>query len=126
MKFENIGSLKVRSPIKVGGVVVGRVDSIYLDKEDYLPDFKGKCISITIMDDDDSHDLFDPRFEYQGGRLFIIGTVPKGATQSDWVLGFTSEVAWDRVTDYFVFDDKKSYEKAVKISKEYTNDQTES
>lgn len=36
-KFENIGSLKVRSPIKVGGVVIGRVKSITLDKSDYLP-----------------------------------------------------------------------------------------
>lgn len=36
-KFDNIGGLKVRSPIKVGGVVVGRVDSIELDPEDYIP-----------------------------------------------------------------------------------------
>ncbi|NOH97110.1 outer membrane lipid asymmetry maintenance protein MlaD [Vibrio sp. 99-70-13A1] len=35
--FDNIGSLKVRSPVKVGGVVVGRVTSIELDKESYLP-----------------------------------------------------------------------------------------
>ena len=27
-KFENIGSLKTRAPIKVGGVVVGRVEGI--------------------------------------------------------------------------------------------------
>lgn len=36
-KFDNIGGLKVRSPIKVGGVVVGRVSKIFLDKEDYTP-----------------------------------------------------------------------------------------
>ncbi len=36
-KFDNIGSLKVRSPIKVGGVVVGRVESIQLDPNDYTP-----------------------------------------------------------------------------------------
>jgi len=36
-KFDNIGSLKVRSPIKVGGVVVGRVSAIALDEEDYTP-----------------------------------------------------------------------------------------
>ncbi|WP_394249429.1 outer membrane lipid asymmetry maintenance protein MlaD [Vibrio profundi] len=35
--FDNIGSLKVRSPVKVGGVVVGRVNSIELDAESYLP-----------------------------------------------------------------------------------------
>ncbi|MCC5855824.1 MAG: outer membrane lipid asymmetry maintenance protein MlaD [Idiomarina sp.] len=32
-KFDNIGGLKVRSPVKVGGVVIGRVSRIYLDAE---------------------------------------------------------------------------------------------
>lgn len=36
-KFDNIGGLKVRSPVKVGGVVVGRVASISLDKEFFEP-----------------------------------------------------------------------------------------
>lgn len=36
-EFDNIGSLKVRSPVKVGGVVVGRVTNIGLDSESLLP-----------------------------------------------------------------------------------------
>ncbi len=36
-EFDNIGSLKVRSPVKVGGVVVGRVESIVLDQDTYVP-----------------------------------------------------------------------------------------
>ncbi len=36
-KFDNIGGLKVRSPIKVGGVVIGRVSDISLDTEDFTP-----------------------------------------------------------------------------------------
>ena len=36
-KFDNIGGLKVRSPFKIGGVVVGRVSDISLDDEDYTP-----------------------------------------------------------------------------------------
>ena len=36
-KFDNIGGLKVRSAVKVGGVVIGRVTDITLDPEDYLP-----------------------------------------------------------------------------------------
>lgn len=35
-KFDNIGGLKVRSAIKVGGVVVGRVSKISLD-DDFSP-----------------------------------------------------------------------------------------
>ena len=36
-KFDNIGGLKVRSPVKVGGVIVGRVSSIELDRVTYTP-----------------------------------------------------------------------------------------
>lgn len=36
-KFDNIGGLKARSPIKVGGVVVGRVSDIRLDSKDQTP-----------------------------------------------------------------------------------------
>ncbi|MCE0555775.1 MULTISPECIES: outer membrane lipid asymmetry maintenance protein MlaD [unclassified Motilimonas] len=36
-KFDNIGGLKVRSPVKLGGVVVGRVEAISLDAKSYTP-----------------------------------------------------------------------------------------
>ena len=36
-RFDNIGSLKVRAPVRVGGVVIGRVDNIYLDPQDLVP-----------------------------------------------------------------------------------------
>jgi phospholipid/cholesterol/gamma-HCH transport system substrate-binding protein len=35
--FDNIGGLKARSPIRIGGVVVGRVADIELDPKTYLP-----------------------------------------------------------------------------------------
>lgn len=35
--FDNIGGLKVRAPLKVGGVVVGRVEKIELDPKTYTP-----------------------------------------------------------------------------------------
>lgn len=36
-KFDNIGSLKVRAPVRIGGVLIGRVEKIYLDPEDFVP-----------------------------------------------------------------------------------------
>jgi phospholipid/cholesterol/gamma-HCH transport system substrate-binding protein len=36
-KFDNIGGLKPRSSVKVGGVVVGRVSRIYLDEQELIP-----------------------------------------------------------------------------------------
>ena len=35
--FDNIGGLKVRSPLRMGGVVIGRVSGIELDQKAYLP-----------------------------------------------------------------------------------------
>ncbi|OOF70545.1 outer membrane lipid asymmetry maintenance protein MlaD [Rodentibacter caecimuris] len=35
--FDNIGGLKVRAPLKIGGVVIGRVTDISLDEKSYLP-----------------------------------------------------------------------------------------
>jgi len=86
---------------------------------DKFPDFSGKCISLTIMDDSNSHDLWEPYFEYQGDRLFIVGIVPEGATSSNWVANCQGAVAWDRVTDYFIFNNLKAYTRALNISESH-------
>ncbi|MBW8189476.1 outer membrane lipid asymmetry maintenance protein MlaD [Neiella marina] len=36
-RFDNIGGLKERAPIKIGGVVIGRVTGITLESEYYTP-----------------------------------------------------------------------------------------
>ncbi|KAF7788591.1 phospholipid/cholesterol/gamma-HCH transport system substrate-binding protein [Pseudoalteromonas rubra] len=36
-KFDNIGSLKTRAPIKVGGVVIGRVEGISIHPQEFVP-----------------------------------------------------------------------------------------
>ncbi len=43
--FTNIGGLKVRAPVKLGGVVVGRVEDISLDVESYNP-----VVSMTMFE----------------------------------------------------------------------------
>ena len=35
--FNNLGGLKERAPVKLGGVVIGRVEEITLDVENYTP-----------------------------------------------------------------------------------------
>lgn len=45
-RFDNIGGLKARSSIKVGGVVVGRVERIYLHKDDLMPIVELKISSV--------------------------------------------------------------------------------
>lgn len=44
--FDNIGGLKVRAPLKLGGVVIGRVTNIELDEKTYIPK-----VSIAINDE---------------------------------------------------------------------------
>lgn len=48
-KFDNIGGLKARSAVKVGGVTVGRVESIALDEDDFTP-----VVTLAISKDYDS------------------------------------------------------------------------
>ena len=48
-KFDNIGGLKARSSVKVGGVNVGRVSSITLDQEDFTPVVELSILKITIF-----------------------------------------------------------------------------
>ncbi|MEM9102126.1 MAG: outer membrane lipid asymmetry maintenance protein MlaD [Pseudomonadota bacterium] len=38
--FDNVGGLKPRAPVKVGGVVVGRIKEITLDEESMMPKVK--------------------------------------------------------------------------------------
>ncbi|KAA1257536.1 hypothetical protein LF1_00230 [Rubripirellula obstinata] len=82
-----------------------------------LPNFSGKVLSISTMDDESSHDMADPRFEMQADRLFIVGTSPDGSSESNWCAGAKLAVAWDRVTDYYIFDSTDHYASAIAISR---------
>jgi len=84
-----------------------------------LPDFSGKCISMTLLGDPESHDLNDPYFEYQGDVLFIMGRIPRLATDSGWSANQIGAVAWSNVRNYVLFDSLAEYERAVAISETY-------
>jgi len=86
---------------------------------DSVPDFSGKCISCDLLNDDNCLDLCEARLETQGGRLFIVGTIPAGCTSSDWAEGCTAAIAWDRVTSYIVLDSVEEYQRRIAISKDH-------
>lgn len=92
-------------------------------EKSYLPNFTGKCLSLIIENQESNLDLISPRFEYQGNRLFIIGTVPVGAVESDWAANSTCAIAWEKVTNYYVFEDLNTYFKAVSLAKEHDEDE---
>ncbi len=78
-------------------------------KRQRLPDFTNKVISVSIAGEEDGRCIENPRWETQGGRLFLVGSVPRGGSTNDWCDGIPSAVAWDQVTDYLVFDSAEHY-----------------
>jgi hypothetical protein len=80
-------------------------------KKTRVPDFTNKLVSVCIATDDYGYAMISPRLETQGGRLFLVGTVPRGASNRDWAEGAVRAVAWDQVTEYLVFDSIKDYRK---------------
>jgi hypothetical protein len=83
------------------------------------PDFTGRFVSFSIIGDDHTYAIDRPRFELQGDRWFVVGTVPHGGSNGDWSEGATSAVAWDQVNTYLVFDSVKHYQKGLKKFKKY-------
>jgi hypothetical protein len=88
-----------------------------------LPDFSGKTISMMLIDEAHSHDLDNPHFEYQGERLFIIGTIPAISTDSGWNGNQIGAVAWERVRNYTLFPNLETYIKAVEKSDSFQDEQ---
>ena len=80
-----------------------------------LPDFTQKLVSMSIAGEDSGRAVDRPHWEMQGGRLFLVGTVPCSGSTRDWCEGVKSAVAWDQVTDYLVFDSVDHYRERLRV-----------
>lgn len=89
-------------------------------KKTPLPDFTKKIVQVSLIGDNHSYALVSPHFQVQGERLFLVGAVPPGGTSSNWSEGAICAVAWDKVTDYLVFESIKHYQKSREIFKKHT------
>ncbi len=76
-----------------------------------LPDFRGKTVSFSTTES--ILVVENPQFREKAGRVFVVGTIPRGATASDWALGIQCGVAWSAVTDYMVFDSVEDYRRRL-------------
>jgi hypothetical protein len=85
------------------------------------PDFTKKVVQVSLVGDNHCYAIDSPRFAIQSGRLFLVGVVPHGGTSSNWSEGATCAVAWDKVTDYLVFESAKHYQKARERFKKHTH-----
>lgn len=77
-----------------------------------LPNFSGKVVSLSTGSDN-TLEVGNPIFKRLGHRLFVTGTIPSGATTSDWGKGLPCAVAWDAVTDYLVYESEAQFFKIV-------------
>ena len=75
--------------------------------KDMTPDFTNKIVSFST--DDSILCIVSPIFEIQCKKIFVIGKVVKGSTTNDWAEDRPCAVAWDKVTDYMVFDSTEQY-----------------
>lgn len=94
-KFDNIGGLKVRSAVKVGGVVIGRVSDITLDPEDYL--------AVVTMDIDKQHSNFS---ETSTASILTSGLL--GEQYIGFDPGFIDETVGIMVAGDFIEDTKSA------------------
>jgi phospholipid/cholesterol/gamma-HCH transport system substrate-binding protein len=108
--FDNIGSLKVRSPVKVGGVVIGRVSEINLDLEYYVPivtlqinhefGYFPETSSAKILTSGligEQYISFEPGFMMEGVNLLQDG---------DWVEETQSALVIEDLIGQFLYGDK--------------------
>jgi len=75
--------------------------------KDTTPNFANKIVSFST--EDSILCVESPIFELQCKKLFVVGKVAKGSTVNDWAEDRPCAIAWDKVTDYMIFDSIKQY-----------------
>ncbi len=72
-----------------------------------IDDFQGKIVSFSAAGEILA--IHNPKFLEIGGRLFLIGTIPNGATEKDSAAGNQCGVAWEDVSDFIIFETEQQY-----------------
>lgn len=103
-KFDNIGGLKLRAPVKAAGIVVGRVESVRLDPATYQ--------AIVTMKIDQGHEFTADTIASiltSGllGEVYIgldAGGDPKMLTDGGKVMKTQSAVVLEKLIGQFLYD----------------------
>lgn len=126
-EFDEIGGLKVRSPVKIGGVQVGEVEAIDLDKASFKANVKMKIYhQFNEIPDDSSAGIFTAGLL---GDNYIAITPMYNTTflKDGSVLEYTnSAMILEKLIGQFIYkmagDDKKDDGKKVTNEKNHTSD----
>jgi hypothetical protein len=80
-----------------------------------LPDFTSNVVSLSLIGEQWARVLVQPRWEIQGDRLFLVGTVAHSGSPTDWSAGVVDAAAWDQVNAYLLFDSPEHYAQRLAI-----------
>jgi hypothetical protein len=86
-------------------------------EKESLPDFSEKTVLFYIGSKvaGDGLYLVSPRFEIQGSRLFVVGTLP--VEPSDSLSGAVAAVAWDQVNSYVVANSIEQFDAPPRVAR---------
>ncbi len=126
-EFDEIGGLKVRSPVKIGGVQIGEVEAINLDAASFKANVKMKIYhQFNEIPDDSSAGIFTAGLL---GDNYIAITPMYNTTflKDGSVLEYTnSAMILEKLIGQFIYkmggDDKKGDDKKVTNEKNLTSD----
>lgn len=103
-RFENSGGLKIKSPVSIAGVRIGRVSDIYIDKETYESIVEMKIDTQYSLPDDTSASIFTAGLL---GEQYI-SLEPGGSEEvipEDGLIDITqSAIVLEEIIGQFLFD----------------------
>lgn len=85
-----------------------------MNETNTFPDFSNKVVSFSS--DDGALTLVNPQFEFQAGKLFVTGTIPKDGTNNNWAEGRSAAISWESISDYIIFDSQKQFSELLHLS----------
>jgi phospholipid/cholesterol/gamma-HCH transport system substrate-binding protein len=103
-RFDNIGGLKVRAPVKSAGVVVGRVESISLDGETYEAVARLRISSAFRFSKDTIATILTSGLLGEQYIGLEPGGVPEYLVQGDRVMKTQSAMVLEKLISQFLFN----------------------
>ena len=88
-----------------------------------FPNLSGKVILVYLVNRslEECVLLTDASFEIQGGKVFLVGKFAEMVSANDWIAGVKSNLSWDCVEHYYVFDSMEDYTTRASKAYEYEN-----
>lgn len=119
-RFSNIGELRVRAPVKIGGVTIGEVAAVELDRDSYEALVRLKVDKSVVIPADSSIGIYTAGL--LGDRYLGIspGGDPEALKDGDEILFTQSAVVLEQLISKFLFnaEDGKHKDDAAKSGEE--------